>query len=232
MEINWPIEEKSLEVISPSLIEFTTPSLIEFTTPSDTEKHIEMGPVTVDLEGDGLGQLPAVGGKDESTTPSSAELPDISATHESSKVQECLPSLETDEGNFQVEVNRWEEFYDQMHKFLLHDKKVSIRGNKNITRAAEHYSLGSDGNIYYCKLAKEGTTLARLLVVRDYLERVKICRSIHLDTGHAHLHNRRDKMLDLIGRKYFWKGQRRDICQCVSEYTVMLRYVIYDCMFG
>lgn len=122
----------------------------------------------------------------------------------------------TDEEKFQSEVKRWEHFYDQMHNYLLLDKKINGHVHKNVSKTAANFSIDQDGTMYYSKSTKDGTGLIRVVVIRSYAERVKICRSIHLDTGDPTLHNRRDKMLELVGHKYYWKGQRRDICQCVS----------------
>lgn len=122
----------------------------------------------------------------------------------------------TDEEKFQVEVNRWEEYYDQMHSYLLLDKKINGHVNKNVSKAAANFSVDQSGTMYYSKLTKDGTRSIRVVVIRSYAERVKVCRDIHLDTGDLTLHNRRDKMLEIVGCRYYWKGQRRDICQCVS----------------
>ena len=146
----------------------------------------------------------------------------------------------TDEEKFRAEVNRWEEFYDQMHNYLLVDNKINRHTNKNISKAAANFSIDQDGTMYYSKLTKDGSKLIRVVVIRSYAERIKVCRSIHLETGDVTLHNRRDKMLELVGCKYYWKGQRRDICQCVSTLLMVVlamtslvstRTVRYDLFF-
>ncbi len=54
-------------------------------------------------------------------------------------------------------------------------------------------------------------------MIRNYEDRLRIVKDIHLNTGDETRHHRRDKMLELVGQQYYWKGQRRDICECVSD---------------
>ena len=113
---------------------------------------------------------------------------------------------------FQAEINKWEEFYDQIRKHLLNPVSPAPR---NMPKTAANFSINhEDGHLYYAKVNKDGSVIS-VRVIRDYADRVRICRDIHLDTGDPSLHNRRDKMLELVGQMYHWKGQRRDVCQCV-----------------
>ena len=57
--------------------------------------------------------------------------------------------------------------------------------------------------------------MLQVLVIRNYEDRLRIVKDIHLNTGDETRHHRRDKMLELVGQQYYWKGQRRDICECV-----------------
>lgn len=59
--------------------------------------------------------------------------------------------------------------------------------------------------------------LPKVLVIRNYEDRLRIVKDIHVNTGDEARHHRRDKMLELVGQQYYWKGQRRDICECVSN---------------
>lgn len=118
----------------------------------------------------------------------------------------------TNKEKFQAEISKWEEYYDQ----VLHSLSSQNSSGRNVPKSASHFSLSQDGQMYYAKVLKDGTVLY-LKVIRDYAERVRLCREIHLDTGDITLHNRRDRMLELVGQMYFWKGQRRDVCQCVSS---------------
>ena len=129
----------------------------------------------------------------------------------------------TGEKKFQSEVKRWEEFYDQMHSYLNQNTSInsSHRIPKNISKAAPNFSMGQDGTMFYSKLNKDRTGVIRIVVIRNYAERIEICKNIHVDTGNVSLHNRRDKMLEMVGCKYYWKGQRRDICQCVSVHSCL-----------
>ena len=119
----------------------------------------------------------------------------------------------TNKEKFQAEVIKWEEFYDQMHKSLLNHGTAQPK-NTYTPKSASNFSMGEDGCLYYSKPHKNGMLLS-LKVIRDYAERVRICKDLHLDTGIPSLHNRRDRMLELLGLAYYWKGQRRDVCQCV-----------------
>ncbi len=53
-------------------------------------------------------------------------------------------------------------------------------------------------------------------MIRNYEDRLRIVKDIHVNTGDEIRHHRRDRMLELVGQQYYWKGQRRDICECVS----------------
>ena len=55
----------------------------------------------------------------------------------------------------------------------------------------------------------------KTLVIRNYEDRLRICKDIHVNTGVEGIHHRRDRMMELIGQQYYWKGERRDICECV-----------------
>ncbi len=114
---------------------------------------------------------------------------------------------------FQAEITKWEELYDQIHHHL--SNKTSLK-DKHFPKSAANFSMSQDGNLFYSKTMKDGSVLY-LKVVRNYSDRVRICREIHLDTDDVTLHHRRDKMLEVLGQMYFWKGQRRDVCQCVSR---------------
>lgn len=123
---------------------------------------------------------------------------------------------QTNREKFQAEISKWEEFYDQIHHHL--SDQSSAPGERTVPKSVSNYkfSISQDGIIYYCKVMKDGSTMY-LKVVRDYSDRVRICKEIHHDTGDVTLHHRRDKMLELLGQRYFWKGQRRDVCQCVRK---------------
>jgi hypothetical protein len=127
-------------------------------------------------------------------------------------------TLSSNGEKFQAEINKWEEFYDQIHQHL---STQSSTPNRSLPKSASNFSLGQDGAMYFCKTVKDGSHVY-LSVVRDYAERVRICKEIHHDTGDVTLHHRRDKMLELLGQMYYWKGQRRDVCRCVSGTTVSL----------
>ena len=120
----------------------------------------------------------------------------------------------TNQKKFQAEISKWEEYYDQLHHHL--SNKTNTSKDKHFPKSATNFSISQDGKLFYAKLMKDGTVLY-LKVIRDYDERVRICREIHLDTNDITLHHRRDKMLELLGQAYFWKGQRRDVCQCVRN---------------
>lgn len=121
-------------------------------------------------------------------------------------------TLSTNREKFQAEVKKWEEFYDQIQQHLSAGSGPSSR---SMPKSASNFSMGQDGSMYFCKALKDGSRVY-LKVVRDYADRVRICKDIHHDTGDVTLHHRRDKMLELLGQIYYWKGQRRDVCRCVS----------------
>ena len=120
----------------------------------------------------------------------------------------------TSDDNFQKEIDKWEEFYDGM-KTYLSTGKLPDKSTSQITRQADSFAIDNDGNLYHKKSAREGTTIT-LMVVRNYEDRQRICKDIHLNTGDDSIHHRRDPMLELLGQQYYWKGQRRDVCECVS----------------
>lgn len=122
-------------------------------------------------------------------------------------------TLSTNREKFQVEITKWEEFYDQIQQHLS-----AGSSNRGVPKSACNFSIGQDGSMFYCKPMKDGSHVY-LKVVRDYADRVRICKDIHLDTGDVTLHHRRDKMLEVLGQMYYWKGQRRDVCQCVRPLT-------------
>lgn len=123
----------------------------------------------------------------------------------------------TNKEKFQAEIIKWEETYDQIHHHLT--TKGNSAEKLNMPKHALNFTIDQDGNMFYSKHLKDGSVIY-LKVVRDYADRVHICREIHLNTGDVTLHYRRDKMLELLGQMYFWKGQRRDVCQCVSNISV------------
>lgn len=117
---------------------------------------------------------------------------------------------------FQREIDKWEEFYDDM-KARLTDGSLPAKSQNSFLKQAALFFLGADGNLYYKKSCKNGALQLTLRVVRSYEERLRICKDIHLNTGYENVHHRRDTMMDLVGQQYYWKGQRRDICECVSD---------------
>lgn len=123
-------------------------------------------------------------------------------------------------GKFQAEINKWEEYYDQVHTRLAAQGSSKNASDRISSKSTSNFSIGQDGHMYYTKMTKGGEVLY-LRVIRDYAERVRVCREIHLDTGDVTLHNRRDRMLELVGQMYFWKGQRRDVCQCVRGHMIV-----------
>ena len=124
-------------------------------------------------------------------------------------------NVPSNQEKFQAEIIKWEELYDQIHHRLT-NKANNASKEKHLPKSASNFSMSQDGELFYSKLMKDGSVLY-LKVIRDYTDRVRICREIHLDTDDVTLHHRRDKMLEILGQMYFWKGQRRDVCQCVSK---------------
>ena len=116
---------------------------------------------------------------------------------------------------FQREIGKWEEFYDDMRAYLV-DGSLPPKGQANILKQAEAFSLGPNSSLCYTKLLRDGIMQLKLPVVRNYEDRVRVCKAIHLNTGEEFIHHRRDTMLELLGQQFYWKGQRRDVCQCVS----------------
>ena len=119
------------------------------------------------------------------------------------------------EESFQKEIDKWEEFYDDMKAYLT-DDTVPTKSQSNIVKHSTSFSLGPDNTLYHRKLLRDSPAILQLPVVRSYEERMQVCRTIHLSTGEEGIHHRRDTMLELLGQQYYWKGQRRDVCQCVS----------------
>ena len=120
--------------------------------------------------------------------------------------------------SFQKEIQKWEEFHDDMKTYLT-DGALTPRSQANVLKQADSFFLSPDGVLHYKKTVRDGAEVLSLPVVRSYEERMQVCRSIHLSTGEECIHHRRDTMLDILGQQYYWKGQRRDVCQCVSIYT-------------
>ncbi len=120
---------------------------------------------------------------------------------------------------FQAEVTKWEEFYDQIHKYLTDELDGTPSVKKSTPKSLSNFSIGQDGSMYFSKLNKNGNLLS-LKVIRSHEERASICRDIHVSTGSDSLHHRRDKMLEILGLSYYWKGQRRDVCQCVRNVVI------------
>lgn len=149
-----------------------------------------------------------------SAAPPTHTLDDVIEAANPSAQEHCGQfNLSTNREKFQAEVTKWEEFYDQIHKHLSNQNGSA---NRNVPKSASSFSVGQGGCMYYCKEMKDGSKVY-LKVVRDYADRVRICKDIHLDTGDVTLHHRRDKMLEVLGQMYYWKGQRRDVCQCVRD---------------
>ena len=115
---------------------------------------------------------------------------------------------------FQQTIGKWEEFYDKIYAYLR-NRRLPSKNAQSIEKAACSFSMDADGSLFFTKQSKTGTRYS-LPVVRNYDDRLRICRAIHLETGVEGLHHRRDKMIELLGQKYYWKGQRRDACECVS----------------
>lgn len=130
-------------------------------------------------------------------------------------MQDNFLQSQSTEDTFQREVDKWEEFYDGMKAYLT-DGNLPARNSAQIMKQADVYSLGTDGNLYYKKILRGGAVQLTLLVIRNYEDRLRICKDIHLNTGEESIHHRRDPMLELLGQQYYWKGQRRDVCECVS----------------
>lgn len=154
-----------------------------------------------------------------SSAPPTHTLDDVTgeaaAILSSSAADEEQFSLSTNTEKFQAEIKKWEEFYDQILQYLTVQRDPA---NKNVPKSASNFSISQDGCMYFCKTIKDGSRIY-LKVIRDYSDRVRICREIHHDTGDITLHHRRDKMLELLGQMYYWKGQRRDVCRCVRNFT-------------
>ncbi|CAI8022107.1 hypothetical protein GBAR_LOCUS13008, partial [Geodia barretti] len=117
--------------------------------------------------------------------------------------------------SFQKEIEKWEEFYDDMKTYLT-DGSLTPRNRAGILRQADAFFLGLDGGMFFTKTLRDGTLTLKLPVVRSYEERMEVCKRIHVSTGEEGIHHRRDTMLELLGQQYYWRGQRRDVCQCNS----------------
>ena len=146
-----------------------------------------------------------------SAAPPTHTIDDVTGEAAAISADEEQFSLSTNTEKFQAEIKKWEEFYDQIQQYLSVQRDPS---NKSVPKSASNFSIGQDGCMYFCKTIKDGSRIY-LKVVRDYSDRVRICKEIHHDTGDITLHHRRDKMLELLGQIYYWKGQRRDVCRCV-----------------
>ena len=124
--------------------------------------------------------------------------------------------------SFQKEIDKWEEFYDDMHTYLT-DGTLNPRNRAVVQKQADTFFLDSDGKMFFTKTLRDRGMTLKLPVVRSYEDRMEVCRSIHLSTGDECIHNRRDTMLELLGQQYYWKGQRRDVCQCVSVHLTIIQ---------
>lgn len=124
----------------------------------------------------------------------------------------AVTAIESDVDTIQIEIDRWEECYDHVKDYLMHGTSPK----KNMYKFVHNFLIGSDGQLYWNKVSKDGATCTKLLVIRSYEDRLRICKDIHVNTGEEGRHHRRDKMLEIVGKQYYWKGQRRDICECVS----------------
>ena len=129
-------------------------------------------------------------------------------------------ATQLDIDTIQMEIDRWEEYYDHIKHYLVHGSLQ--KNSKSVQKSIHNYLIGSDGQLYRNKISKDGVTCTKVLVIRSYEDRLRICKDIHVNTGEEGRHHRRDKMLEIIGRQYYWKGQRRDICECVSLLMSML----------
>ena len=129
-------------------------------------------------------------------------------------------ATQLDIDTIQMEIDRWEEYYDHIKHYLVHGSLQ--KNSKSVQKSVHNYLMGSDGQLYRNKISKDGVTCTKVLVIRSYEDRLRICKDIHVNTGEEGRHHRRDKMLEIIGRQYYWKGQRRDICECVSLLMSML----------
>ena len=123
-------------------------------------------------------------------------------------------ATQLDIDTIQMEIDRWEEYYDHIKHYLMHGSLQ--KNSKSVQKSIHNYLIGSDGQLYRNKISKDGVTYTKVLVIRSYEDRLRIWKDIHVNTGEEGRHHRRDKMLEIIGRQYYWKGQRRDICECVS----------------
>ena len=152
-----------------------------------------------------------------------------SNANDSSEVENPASSPGTatqlDIDTIQMEIDRWEEYYDHIKHYLVHGSLQ--KNSKSVQKSVHNYLIGSDGQLYRNKTSKDGVTCTKVLVIRSYEDRLRICKDIHVNTGEEGRHHRRDKMLEIIGRQYYWKGQRRDICECVSLLMSMLVYKCY-----
>lgn len=123
---------------------------------------------------------------------------------------------------FQKEIEKWEEFYDDMKTYLT-DGSLNPRNRASVLKQADAFFLNSDGQLFFTKTFRDSTLSLNLPVVRSYEERMQVCKRIHLSTGEECIHHRRDTMLELLGQQFYWKGQRRDVCQCVSVKKNLLK---------
>ena len=133
------------------------------------------------------------------------------------------------EESFQKEIDKWEEFYDDMKAYLT-DGVLLPRNQSIILKQADTFFVGPDNVLYYRKTVQGCAMTLKLPVIRSYKERMQVCRAIHLSTGEECIHHRRDTMLELLGQQYYWKGQRRDVCQCVSSSVYTQTYMLLVCL--
>ena len=153
-----------------------------------------------------------------------------SNANDSSEVENPASSPGTatqfDIDTIQMEIDRWEEYYDHIKHYLVHGSLQ--KNSKSVQKSVHNYLIGSDGQLYRNKTSKDGVTCTKVLVIRSYEDRLRICKDIHVNTGEEGRHHRRDKMLEIIGRQYYWKGQRRDICECVS---LLMSMLVWKCCY-
>ena len=136
--------------------------------------------------------------------------------------------LDLDTDPVEKDIHKWEDYYDQMKSYLQSTPVEHSKLHRRFSKPSEHFSLEEDGNLYYKKAAKDGTSVSKLLVIRSYEDRLRICKAIHLNTGEDGIHFRRDPMLSIVGQHYYWKGQRRDVCECVSY--VLVAEALLQCL--
>ena len=137
--------------------------------------------------------------------------------------------LDLDTDPVEKDIHKWEDYYDQMKSYLQSTPVEHSKLHRRFSKPSEHFNLEEDGNLYYKKAAKDGASVSKLLVIRSYEDRLRICKAIHLNTGEDGIHFRRDPMLSIVGQNYYWKGQRRDVCECVSY--VLVAEALLQCLY-